>query len=264
MGSTSTTSPSPDACATCRRPSDANGSARTRKRGADGDRVCLDAIAVRQLDRGDATVVARHDPTDALHDDRHTGRTQRVEVGVVGIDAVVQHQRVPVGELAEEDGGVEVHPVRDHVDDTTISHLETVTERAVDHVATPVLGHAGDVGQHVDQARGREHTSSDDGMPAGELDTEPVVVGTADVDGTPGDDLTAVAAHLLAGERQEVRRRQALVSEVAVHVGGGSVAWFAGVDDDDAPALTSELERGGEAGRRSADDGDVAVALDGA
>jgi len=45
-------------------------------------------------------------------------------------------------------------------------------------------------------------------------------------------------------------------------VGGGGVARLAGVDDDDRAALAPELERGGESGGRSADDGYVAVALD--
>ena len=49
-----------------------------------------------------------------------------------------------------------------------------------------------------------------------------------------------------------------------MHVGGGGVARLAGVDDDDRPALAPELERGGKSGGRSADDGDVAVPLDGA
>ena len=40
---------------------------------------------------------------------------------------------------------------------------------------------------------------------------------------------------------------------------------FTGVDDDDRPtALAAELQRRGQTGGRSADDGDVAVAFDGA
>ena len=79
-----------------------------------------------------------------------------------------------------------------------------------------------------------------------------------------GEDLAAVAADLLATDRGQLRRRQPLVAEVAVHVGGGGVAGLAGVDDDHRPALAPELERGGEPGGRPADDGDVAVPLDGA
>ena len=48
-----------------------------------------------------------------------------------------------------------------------------------------------------------------------------------------------------------------------MHVCGGAVARLAGVDDDHGPALAPELECGGEPGGRSADDGDVAVPLDG-
>jgi hypothetical protein len=46
-------------------------------------------------------------------------------------------------------------------------------------------------------------------------------------------------------------------------VGGGGVARLAGVDDDHRPPLPPELERSGEAGGRSTNDGDVALALDG-
>ena len=49
-----------------------------------------------------------------------------------------------------------------------------------------------------------------------------------------------------------------------MHVGGGGVARLAGVDDDHRPALAPELKGGGQSGGRSADDGDVAVSLDGA
>ena len=48
-----------------------------------------------------------------------------------------------------------------------------------------------------------------------------------------------------------------------MHVGGGRVARLAGVDDDHGAALAGELKRGGESGGRSADDGDVAVPLEG-
>jgi DNA-binding XRE family transcriptional regulator/quercetin dioxygenase-like cupin family protein len=47
-------------------------------------------------------------------------------------------------------------------------------------------------------------------------------------------------------------------------VGGGGVAWFAGVDDDHRATLAPELEGGGESGGRATDDGNVTVTLDGA
>jgi len=47
-------------------------------------------------------------------------------------------------------------------------------------------------------------------------------------------------------------------------VGCGGVARLTGVDDDHGATLAPELKCGGESGSRPADDGDVAVALDGA
>ena len=52
------------------------------------------------------------------------------------------------------------------------------------------------------------------------------------------------------------------ITEVAVHVRSEGVARLTGVDDDHGPALAAELESGGKSGGRSADDGDVALALD--
>src|SRR5690606_15977934 len=66
-----------------------------------------------------------------------------------------------------------------------------------------------------------------------------------------------------AADGGELGRREALVAEVAVHVGRGCVAGLTGVHDDDRAALPPELEGGAEAGGGAADDRDVAVALDG-
>ena len=79
----------------------------------------------------------------------------------------------------------------------------------------------------------------------GELDAEAVVVGAGDVDSAAGENLTSVAADLVATDRGQLRRREPLMTEVAVHVGGGGVAGLTGVDDDDRAALAPELERGG-------------------
>ena len=101
------------------------------------------------------------------------------------------------------------------------------------------------------------------GVAAGEGDAEAAVVGAGHVDGAPGEHLDAVAAHLLAADGGELRRGQTLVAEEAVHVGGGGVARLAGVDDDDRAALATQLQGGGETGRRAADHGHVAVPFDG-
>ena len=136
----------------------------------------------------------------------------------------------------------------DDLDDAPVADLEAVAEGAVDDVAAPVLGQSVDVGEFVDQTGGGEHSTGDERMPTGERDVEVVVVGTGDVDRATGDDLTSVAADLVAADRGQVRRRESLVSEVAVHVGGGGVAGLAGIHDDHGPALAPELECGGQSG----------------
>ena len=152
----------------------------------------------------------------------------------------------------------------DDLDDAPVADLVAVAERTVDDVAAPVLGEAVDVRELVHQTGGGKHPTSDDGVAADELDAEAVVVGAGHPVDAAGEDLAAVAADLLTTDGGQLRRRKPFVTEVAVHVGGGGVARLAGVDDDHRPALAPELERGGESGGRSADDGDVAVPLDGA
>ncbi len=230
----------------------------------DHDRVGVDAAAIGQLDRGHATVGAGDDPPDLPVDHVHPGGPQRIELGVVGRHRVVEHQRQPGAELAEEHSWVQSHRVRDDLHQAQVTNLVPMTERTVDDITSPVLGQALDVGQLVDQPGRREHASGDHRVTPDELDAEAVVPSTGHVDDAAGEHLCAVAADLLAGDRRQPRRRQSLVAEVAVQVGGGSVARLAGVDHDHRSALAAELQRCGETCRRAADDGDVAVSLDGA
>ena len=138
-----------------------------------------------------------------------------------------------------------------------------MAERAVDDVAAPPFGKAVDVRELVHQTARGEHPPSDDGVAADELDAETVVVAANHSSDASAEDLAAVAADLLTTDGDQLRWRQALATEVAVHVCGGGVARLAGVDDDHRPTLASELERRCKSGGRTADDGDVAMPLDG-
>ena len=106
-------------------------------------------------------VGAGDEPPDRTGDDVHAGAAQRGERGVVDADAVVQHQGEPRAELAEEGGRVEAHRMGDDLDDALVAHLVAVAERTVDDVAAPVLGHAVDVRELVDQTGGGEHPPGD-------------------------------------------------------------------------------------------------------
>jgi transcriptional regulator with XRE-family HTH domain len=152
--------------------------------------------------------------------------------------------------------------VGDDLDDAPIANLVTVAERAVDHVAAPVFGQPVDVGKRVHQTGGGEHSASYHAVAPGELNTELVVIGAGHVDRAAGEDLAAMTTDLVATYGEQLRRRSSLVAEVAVHVGGRGIARLAGVDDDHRAALTTELERGRQAGGRPPDDGDVAMPLD--
>jgi hypothetical protein len=49
-----------------------------------------------------------------------------------------------------------------------------------------------------------------------------------------------------------------------MHVNGWSISGLAGIDHDHGPSLTHYLECSGQTGRRSANNGDIAMALDSA
>ena len=150
----------------------------------------------------------------------------------------------------------------DDLDDAPVADLEAVAEGSVDDVATPVLRHAVDVRQLVHQTGRGEDPTGDDGVATDELDAEAIIIGSGHTTGTTDEDLTAVAADLLTTSGDQRRWRKPLATEVAVQVGGGRVARFAGIDDDRGSALASQLEGGGQAGGRPADDGDIAVPFD--
>ena len=202
---------------------------------------------------------------DAAHvalDDIHAAGSQGVELGVVNVDRVVEHNGELGAQLAEQPGGVESLRVGDELDDSAVADLEAVAERTVDDVAPPVFREAVDVREFVHQPGGGKNPTSDDRMATDELDAEVFVVRAGHTTHATGEDLTAVAADLLTTNGGQLRWRKPFTTEVAVHVQGGGVAWLAGVDDDHGPALAPELECGGKTGGRSADDGDVAMPLD--
>ena len=125
-----------------------------------------------QLDRGDVAVGTRDDAGHSRVDDVHAAGPQGIELGVVDVGGIVEHDGELGAQLAEQPGGVQTQRVGDDLDDAPVADLEAVTERTVDHVAAPVLGEPLDVGELVDHARGGEHPTGDDGVTADELDAE--------------------------------------------------------------------------------------------
>jgi transcriptional regulator with XRE-family HTH domain len=232
--------------------------------GADHDRVRVDTFVVGEFDRLDVPVPARHDAPRRAGNDVDTGRSQYVEPAVLEIDTVGDDHGEPGGELAEQPGPMEILRMGDDLHDALITEFVAVAERAVDHLAPPVLRESVDVGQLVHQTGCRQHPARHDGVPTDELDAEAEarVVGAGHLAGTAGDNFAAVAAYLLAPDCDQLGRSNPFMAEIAVHVRGRGVARVTAVDDDHRAALTTKLDCGGEAGGRSADDGYVAVALD--
>ena len=108
----------------------------------------------------------------------------------------------------------------DDLDDAPVADLEAVAERTVDDVAPPVLRQAVDVGELVHQTGGGKDPASDDGVAPDELDAEAAVIRAGHTARATGQDLTAVAADLLATNGGQLRGREPFMTEVAVHVCG--------------------------------------------
>jgi hypothetical protein len=190
-------------------------------------------------------------------------RAKSDEFRLVAVHPVVEDECQPIRELAEQSGRVEAHRMGDDLHDLLVAHLVAVAERAVDHVTTPVFDQPVDVGELVDETGGGEDPSRNDRVPSGQFDPEPFIAGAADVDSSPVEHFDAVAADLLAGDHRELRGGDAVVAEIAVHVGCRGVARRAGIDDDHRASLAAELQRRCQTGGRPADHSDIASALDG-
>ena len=69
----------------------------------------------------------------------------------------------------------------------------------------------------------------------------------------PLDQVPAVAGHLVAAGRQQLRGRHAVAGQESLHVGGGCVAGLARVDHHDRAAGAGQDQGGGQAGGAAAD-----------
>ena len=99
-------------------------------------------------------------------------------------------------------------------------NFEAVAERTVDDVSSPMFRKPLDVGKVVHQAGGGQDPTSDDRVPPDKVETEAVLAGASHRGHPAGEDLAAVAAHLLTAGLGDHRRSHTLTAEIAVHVGG--------------------------------------------
>ena len=174
--------------------------------------------------------------------------------------AGVGQQRDVVAELTEQQRLVRGQRRGRQHTDRRAARLVAVAVRAVQDVAAPALGEAGDVRQLVDQAGRDEHTSRVDVAPVGEVRPEPRRSGSSRA--APGGDLAVLDATAVRGEggpavREELGRRGALATEQVVHGGGGGVARPARIHDQDVAQRAGEGDPRGQASGTAADDQDV-------
>ena len=137
--------------------------------------------------------------------------------------------------------------------DRPVAHLPAVAVRAVQDVAAPTARAARDVGQLVGQPRGDQQPAGAHRPPSARSTRKPSSRRSARHD-LAGDDLAAVAGHLLATDGQQLARRGALAPEVVVHVPGRGVAGLPGVDDQHRPPRPGQGQRPAQPGRAASDD----------
>jgi hypothetical protein len=120
-----------------------------------------------------------------------------------------------------------------------------------------VLAHARDVGQLIGEPGREDDPPGAEPTAAVEGDVEPCGHRTGRGDHAIVDDVDAIRGDLATCDGVELGRREPVVAEVAVHVGGGRVAGLTGVDHDHRPAHAAELEAGREPGGSASDHDDV-------
>ena len=125
-----------------------------------------------------------------------------------------------------------------------VADLVAVAVRAVQQVAAPPFGDAGDVGDLVAQAGGDQDSTGARTRPSASVTSNrgPSAGGVSrgEVGDGAGDELAAVAGDLGSSLREQGGGRGAVPAEEAVHVRCWCVARLAGVDDGDPAAGAGE------------------------
>ena len=117
-----------------------------------------------------------------------------------------------------------------------VADLVSVAVGAVEQVASPALADAREVGELVAEPGGDQDAAGGQCLPVRQGDLEAAVVASSDVSDGAADQVPAVAGHLVAAGRQQLRGWHAVARQEPLHVGGGCVAGRARVDHHDRAA----------------------------
>jgi hypothetical protein len=160
----------------------------------------------------------------------------------------------PVG--AQHLGDMQRRSGADKDGQRTASDLIPVTTGAVQRPSAPAFGKAGDRGQAVGDAAGRDHAARRDITRTG---AQREGIGLSGQAGDPmrheGDGRTG--RQVVADRGKDVPRRAAVPARHAMRGGRGGIARLAGVEHQRLPAGAAQLQGGGQPGKAAADDRDV-------
>ena len=125
-----------------------------------------------------------------------------------------------------------------------VADLVPVAVGAVEEVAAPALADAREVGELVAEPGGDQDPPGGQCLPVGQGELEAAVVTGPDVGDGAADQLAAVAGHLVAAGREQLRGWHAVAGQEPLHVRGGCVARLAGVDHHDRAAGAGQDQGG--------------------
>jgi len=162
---------------------------------------------------------------------------------LLGLLRIRRHRVAEVGDvlapLAEQQRLVGGHRSAGEHADGLVADFPPGAVVAVQHVATPALPHPGHVRQLVDQPGGHQQPSCPQRPAVGQRYREPVPVAGCHGD-HPGHQLAAVVTYLRATALHQLGRRDAVVTQQAVHPLGRGVARGASIDHDHRPQVLGQ------------------------
>lgn len=205
---------------------------------ADG---CQGATGATQL--GDAALV-----------DHHPRRAQPLCILGLQFGGPVGEQGHVVAPDAQEDCALYTRGAPVEHSERLVADLPAVTERAVEHRASPPLGDAGQVGPAVVHPGGEQHTPRTLARAGGELEHEAPVAALAAHDLTRMQLDGGIARQLVAPGGVERGRWPAIVAEQPADAVGDAVALASGVDHERPLPRAAEHQRSAQAGGTGTDD----------
>lgn len=135
-----------------------------------------------------------------------------------------------------------------------VPHFPAVTKRALEHGFAPKLIEPSDVRRAISHTGGQQHPARGDLITTFQFEYKPVVVANAVHDASVAEFHTGIGRQLAATRRIQLGGSSLIVTQQPAHHGSCRIAGFPRVDDEGAPACSSQHQRTAQARRAATDD----------